>query len=114
MRERRRSERVILTKPVQASIDSLPVFILDVSRGGLRVLHSSQLPKAGAVCRLNLPTETGPISLDCAVVHTTIQHATAAAQRLFNTGLQIVSADEQSVKKFTSAVIPKRKIPEKL
>ena len=96
MRERRRQPRVVLTKPVLATVDSMPVFILDASTGGLRVVHRSQLPKSGAVCRLDVPSESGPITLDCAVVHTTIQHATAAAEQLYSTGLKFVSPNDEA------------------
>src|SRR5512140_379347 len=103
MRERRRHQRVVLTKPVLATVDSMPVFILDASTGGLRVVHRSQLPKSGAICRLSVPSESGAISVDCAVVHTTMQHASAAAEQLFSTGLKIVSTDDQA--KRLSAII---------
>ena len=109
MRERRRSPRVTLTKPILATVDSMPVFILDASTGGLRVVHRSQLPKGKSICRVNLPSEAGPISLDCAVVHTTIQHATAAAEELFSTGLKIVSSDEESARRLSAIVSAKRK-----
>lgn len=96
MRERRRDRRVTLRKPVLASVDASPVFVLDVSSGGLRVAHRSQLPPPGSVCRVELPSENGPMSLDCAIVHTAMQHATTAAQNLFQSGLRIVSTDDEA------------------
>lgn len=92
MSERRRHPRVTLRKPVRASLDDLPVFVLDVSRGGLRVVHQSDLPPGRSICRVEVPMAAGPLRLDCAVVHTTAQHATLAAQELFSTGLRVVSA----------------------
>lgn len=96
MSERRKYPRILLRKPVLASVGATPVFVLDASRGGLRVAHQSQLPPKGAVCNVDLPTDMGSIRLNCAIVHTAIQHATTAAKNLFNTGLEIVSADEES------------------
>ena len=96
MKERRRDRRITLRKPVLASVDTSPVFVLDVSRGGLRVAHRSQLPPPGAVCRVDLPNENGNGHLDCAIVHTVRQHAASAAESLFQSGLRIVSVDAES------------------
>lgn len=81
-----------------------PVFVLDASRGGLRVAHQAHLPPPGAVCRIDVPSEVGPIRLDCAIVHTVIQHATTAAKTLFYSGLQIVAADRQSSERIRELV----------
>jgi hypothetical protein len=108
-RERRRHPRIALRKPILASIGTTAVFVLDASRGGLRVAHQSQIPAPGAVCRVNVPSEGGPIQLDCAIVHTAIEHANAAARRLFSSGLQIVSADSASTERFEKILRPSGK-----
>jgi hypothetical protein len=100
MKERRRHPRVTLRKPILASVENMPVFVLDVSRGGLRVAHRSQLPPPGATCQVDLPLESGQVSLDCAVVRTAIQHATAAAETLFNSGLSIVAVESASRERY--------------
>jgi hypothetical protein len=105
-RERRRYPRTTLRKPILASIGSTPVFVLDVSRGGLRVVHQAQLPPPGSVCRVDVPDDAGPISLDCAIVHTAIQHANEAARRLFSSGLQVVELDEFSNDHFERMIRP--------
>ncbi len=70
----------------------MPLFVLDVSRGGLRVAHPSQLPDEDGICRVDLSTTNGSsIHLDCAIVHTSIRHANAAAEQLFHSGLRIVT-----------------------
>ena len=92
MKERRRHPRVTLRKPILASINTTPVFVLDASRGGLRVAHRAQLPPPGATCRVEFPLENDQVRLDCAVVRTAIQHASEAAEALFNSGLTIVDA----------------------
>ena len=81
-----------------------PVFVLDASRGGLRVAHQAHLPPPGAICRIDVPSDLGPIRLDCAIVHTVIQHATSTAKTLFNSGLQIVAADKQSTERIRDLV----------
>ncbi len=98
MKERRRDRRITLRKPVLATVDASPVFVLDVSRGGIRVAHRSQLPPPGAVCRVDLPNENDGNNghLDCAIVHTVRQHAASAAESLFQSGLRIVSTDPEA------------------
>jgi hypothetical protein len=105
-RERRRHPRTTLRKPILAQIGTTPVFVLDVSRGGLRVVHQAKLPAPGAICRVDVPTDGDPINLDCAIVHTAIEHATAAAKQLFSSGLQIVSGDESLVDRYEKIVGP--------
>jgi hypothetical protein len=99
VRERRRDRRITLRKPVLATVDAAPVFVLDVSSGGLRVAHRSQLPPPGAVCRINVPAEAGLITLDCAIVHTVSQHAASAAESVFQSGLRIVAGDAARIQK---------------
>jgi hypothetical protein len=99
VRERRRDRRITLRKPVLATVDAAPVFVLDVSSGGLRVAHRSQLPPPGAVCRISVPAEAGLITLDCAIVHTVSQHAASAAESVFQSGLRIVSGDAARMQK---------------
>lgn len=99
VKERRRDRRITLRKPVLATVNAAPVFVLDVSSGGLRVAHRSQLPPPGAICRLNVPAEAGPITLDCAIVHTVSQHAVSAAESLFQSGLRIVGGDAARIQK---------------
>jgi archaeosine-15-forming tRNA-guanine transglycosylase len=99
VKERRRDRRITLRKPVLATVNAAPVFVLDVSSGGLRVAHRSQLPPPGVVCRLDVPAGSGTITLDCAIVHTVSQHAASAAESLFQSGLRIVSGDRDRVQK---------------
>ena len=104
MRERRRDRRIVLRKPVLASVNSAPVFVLDVSSGGLRVAHRSQLPGPGSICRVDVPDESGTLALDCAIVHTAMQHATDAAASLFQSGLRIVAADVESQRRMQALI----------
>src|SRR5439155_18744521 len=90
MKERRRYPRFRMRKPVRAKTGETPILVLDASRGGLRVAHDSWLP---ASFLLQVPSRNGSIQLDCAIVHTSIQHANAAAESLFQSGLQITRAE---------------------
>lgn len=108
-KERRRYPRTTLRKPILASIGTTPVFVLDVSRGGLRVVHQSHLPPPGSVCRVDLPADGDAMTLDCAIVHTVIQQANEAAKRLFSSGLQVVEMDEFSPEHYERLVKPSPK-----
>jgi hypothetical protein len=104
MRERRRHPRVLLRKPILATAGSTPVFILDASRGGMRVAHSTQLPSGGAICRISLPADDGMVSVDCAIVRTTMQHANQAAEALFHSGLEILTPDDPTAQRVRDAI----------
>lgn len=93
MGDRRRSPRTTLRTPVRGAAGEVPLFVLDVSNGGLRVAHRSQLPSQGGLCQVEVPSSNGggPIQLDCAIVHTSIRHANAAAEALFTSGLRIMT-----------------------
>ena len=93
MPERRRHPRYRMRKPVRGSAGPAAVFVLDASRSGLRVAHRTQLPDNGAICTIELASSNGPIHLDCAIVHTSIQHANAAAESVFHSALRIMASD---------------------
>jgi hypothetical protein len=100
--ERRRFPRVTLRPPMLASIGPARVVVLDASVGGMRVAHHTALPEPGEYCRVELQSEVGPIVLDCEVVRTMPQSSPLAsfASALYQSGLQIVSADHQSGERF--------------
>ena len=94
--DRRRYPRVNLPQPIRGSVGAARVYLLDASVGGLRIAHQAALPGPGEFCRVELPTDLGPIKLDCEVVRT------IAERTLFHTGLQIVAADHQSAERLRS------------
>ncbi|MBK5260244.1 MAG: PilZ domain-containing protein [Thermoanaerobaculia bacterium] len=91
--ERRRFRRITLDQPVRGAVGDSSVYILDASVGGMRVAHKAPLPSPGAFCRVEMPSEIGPIKLDCEVVRTITK------QELYQTGLQIIAADRQSAER---------------
>lgn len=74
--------------------------MLDASVGGMRVAHQAALPAPGGFCRVEVPTDLGPIKLDCEVVRTVSERA------LYHTGLQILATDHQSAERLRSICAP--------
>lgn len=97
--ERRRHRRVKVTRPLRATIAGTPVYVLDASIGGVRILHTAQFSE-GLNCRMEIPSEYGPISLDCRIVRTTATLSRRViADPLFQSGLTILAADRQSTER---------------
>lgn len=94
--ERRRHQRVTLSQPLRGAVGTTRVYVLDASISGVRIAHQAQLPDPGQFVRVEVPTEMGPIKLDCEVVRR------VTANQLFHSGLAIVSADRQSTERFRS------------
>lgn len=92
--ERRRHVRVMCR--MRGAVGATGVMIIDLSPGGAGVLHEAALPPPGGICRLEVPSDVGPIQLDCAIVRTVKQSAVDAARQLFHSGLQVLAADRQS------------------
>jgi hypothetical protein len=96
-KERRRFSRVRPPQPLPASIGVTRVYVLDGSIGGVALLHENVLPPLGEICRLEVATSIGPMTLDCEVVRT-VQKAShnGLTKPLFHSGLRVVAADHQS------------------
>ena len=91
--DRRRYPRLRMPQPLRGAVGTARVYVLDASLGGMRIAHQATLPQPGAFCRVEVPTDLGPMKLDCEVVRTIPERA------LFHTGLQIVAADHQSAER---------------
>jgi PilZ domain-containing protein len=91
--DRRRHQRVTLPQPIRAAIGPIRVYVLDASVGGMRVAHQAALPHPGEFCRIEVPSQLGPICLDCEVVRTTTD------KNLFQSALEIIAADRQSAER---------------
>ena len=102
--DRRRFLRVKIEPPIRAAVGATRVYVEDASIGGIRVIHKAPLPDPGEVCRVDLPSDVGPIHLDCEVVRTVYERA------LYHSGMQIVAAaDRQSAERlrtFYNAKLP--------
>ncbi len=94
--DRRRYPRINLSQPIRGSVGAARVYVLDASVGGIRIAHQVNLPEPGEFCRVEVPTDLGPIKLDCEVVRTVPERA------VYHTGLQILAADHQSAERLRS------------
>jgi hypothetical protein len=94
--DRRRHRRVNLPQPIRGAVGPARVYVLDASVGGLRIAHQVPLPEPGEFCRVEVPTDLGPIKLDCEVVRTVPERT------VYHTGLQILATDHQSAERLRS------------
>lgn len=96
--ERRRFERIRPSQPIPGSVGRARIYVLDGSIGGLGILHENVLPSPGDLCRVEVQSDVGPITLDCEVVRT-IPHSSGIARPLSESGLRVVAADHQSAER---------------
>lgn len=98
-RERRRHPRVRFSAPIRGAVGPARIYVLDASPNGVGIAHQAAIPAPGSFCRVEMPSELGPIKLDCTIVRTVAQSANAAAKKLFHSGLEVVAADRQSAER---------------
>jgi hypothetical protein len=99
-KDRRRFHRIRPAQPLAASVGVSRVYVLDGSIGGVALLHENVLPALGEMCRLQVQSEIGPMTLDCEVVRTAQQPMhNGLTKPLFQSGLRVVSADHQSARR---------------
>jgi hypothetical protein len=96
--EKRRYQRVTLPNPLRAEVSGVRAYLVDLSVMGVRVAHQDALPGPGGKCRVRFEGVSGPISLECSVVHTLVHRpARSAGERpVYHSGLQIVNAVDYS------------------
>jgi hypothetical protein len=79
----------------------------------MRLAHKSKLTVTPAgICRVDIVANGETAHLDCAIVHTAMQHANDAGASVFQTGLRFVSVDDESrnrLQKIVRAELQKKK-----
>lgn len=86
---------------MRGAVGPARVYVLDASLGGVGLLHDNVLPSPGDICRVEIMSDLGPITLDCEVIRT-VPHAapqSGPAQALYQSGLRVVAADHQSAQR---------------
>ena len=86
--ERRRLQRVKLLEPLPGSIEGQRVFIVDVSRVGLRVAHQESLGPQGERRRIDFDWDGRRISVEGTLTHTRVQRVGVAsyARSIYHSG----------------------------
>jgi len=81
-----------------ARIAAGKVFLVDLSRTGVRVAHQGAVPAIGQVCRLEFNWEGRAVVLDCKVMRNElVKLAKSAAEKsIYHAGLHIEQAHEES------------------
>lgn len=99
--DRRRFQRITPAHPVGASVGRSRVYVLDGSISGVGILHENVLPQPGQICRVEIASEMGTITLDCEVVRTVPHGAgqNGMAKPLCESGLRVVAADHESAQR---------------
>ncbi|HEV7242900.1 MAG TPA: hypothetical protein VGQ36_26980 [Thermoanaerobaculia bacterium] len=92
--ERRRVQRVRLTKPLRATIDGTRVFIVDVSLRGVRVMHQEEIGGVAQSCVVRAEWDGRPLELHCTIVRTALHRSADSSgnRAAFHSGLTITRA----------------------
>ena len=92
--ERRKVQRVKLTRPLPGRCGQARVYLVDASVEGIRIAHQGILPAAGQPVRLEFDWEGQHIEIECAVVHNTLFRLAKSAQEksVYQAGLRITEA----------------------
>ena len=96
--EKRRYQRVTLPNPLRSDVSGVRAYIVDLSVKGVRVAHQDALPAPGGECTVRFEGVSGPIGLDCAVVHTLVHRParTPTERPVYHSGLEILAARHDS------------------
>jgi hypothetical protein len=91
--ERRRLQRVHLLEPLPGRIEGRRVFVLDLSRTGLRVAHQESLGVPGDRLLIEFEWDARPVAIECRLTHSQIH---GGARTVYHSGLTIIAAPPRS------------------
>jgi hypothetical protein len=96
--DRRRLQRVKLIEPLPGNIDGQRVFIVDVSRQGLRVAHQESLGPQGERRRIEFSWEGHHVAVEGTLTHTRVQRVGVAshARSIYHSGFTIATISTRS------------------
>ncbi len=92
-RERRHLQRIRLIEPLAGKIDGRRVFLLDVSRSGVRVAHQNSLGTPGELRLVEFEWDGRPAAIHCRLTHS---HVHRGDRPVYHSGLTIVAAGPRS------------------
>jgi hypothetical protein len=96
--ERRRLQRVKLIEPVPGNIDGQRIFIVDVSRHGLRIAHQETLGPQGQRRRIEFEWDGNRVAVEGTLTHTRVQRVGVAsyARSIYYSGFTIATISTRS------------------
>lgn len=91
--DRRRLQRVKLIDPLPGNIDGQRVFIVDVSRHGLRVAHQESLGPQGERRRIEFEWDGHHVAVEGTLTHSRVQRVGVAsyARSIYHSGFTIAT-----------------------
>ena len=105
--ERRRLQRVRLLEPLPGRIHSHRVFILDVSRTGIRVAHQESVGAHGDRALIEFEWDGRRASLECRLMRSELQRVGSAAysRTIYHSGFAIVAASADSAELLREMIV---------
>ena len=96
--ERRKVQRVKLSRPLAGRAGQARVYLVDASVEGLRIAHQGAASAVGQTVRLEFDWEGHPIDLQCVVIHNTLFRLAknAGEKSVYHAGLRIDEASAES------------------
>ena len=108
--ERRKYQRVVLTRPLPGRLGAARIYVIDASLIGLRIAHQGSAPPQGSACRVEFEWEGRLIALDCEVRRNAL-HKLAKDKNeksIYHAGLSIVGAigdSDTSLRQMIAAIV---------
>ncbi|HEY6138595.1 MAG TPA: PilZ domain-containing protein [Thermoanaerobaculia bacterium] len=114
--ERRKYQRVVMTRPLPGRLGGARVYVLDASLIGLRIAHQGSAPPAGSPCSIEFEWEGRLIELECEVRRNALHKLAKSANEksIYHAGLAITGAvgDSDSALRGMIAAIVARALDE--
>ena len=108
--ERRKYQRVVMTRPLPGRLGGARVYVLDASLIGLRIAHQGTAPPAGSPCRLEFEWEGQLIELECEVRRNALHKLARNANEksIHHAGLSITGAigdSDSGLRQMVAAIV---------
>lgn len=108
--ERRKYQRVVLTRPLPGRLGASRIYILDASLVGLRIAHQGTAPPAGSKCNVTFEWEGRFIELECEVTRNALHKLAKSKDEksIYHAGLSItafIADSDASLRQMISAIV---------
>ncbi len=108
--ERRKYQRVVMTRPLPGRLGGARVYVLDASLIGLRIAHQGTAPPAGSPCLIEFEWEGRLIELECEVRRNALHKLARNANEksIYHAGLSITGAigdSDSGLRQMVAAIV---------